>query len=281
MQRFTFGLAAALSIAMSCGGSNDGGPGKADTGGATTGGASGSGGSTGAATGGSTTGGSASGGTATGGSVTGGGNTGGSTTGGAPGGASPGAAGGSGGKGGNPTAGGGQGPGGAGRGGSSSGADFRLTSPDHAEGAKFDGKFTCNGGNLGAGVNPELDWSGAPDGTKSFAITFIDTTIGGDKPMGQHWAIWNIPATITMFPQGTKTLAGELANAKQSGAFLTPCAQSLVNGADDQYEFTIFALPTDTLTVSGTSVANARTALMSAKPLATATLHGHAGLKGK
>ena len=157
------------------------------------------------------------------------------------------------------------------------------------EGAKFAKAYTCDAmnGTFGAGVNPELDWSGAPAGTMSFAITFIDTTLGDTNSMGQHWAIWNIPATVMKFPQGTKMLSGDLAAAKQNGAFLTPCAQSLMNGMDDQYEFTVYALSTATLNITGTTVANALTALKAAAAatpstvLGKATLHGHAGLKGK
>jgi phosphatidylethanolamine-binding protein (PEBP) family uncharacterized protein len=138
---------------------------------------------------------------------------------------------------------------------------------------------------LGGGVNPELDWSGVPAGTKSLAITFIDTTLGDTNPLGQHWAIWNIAwnattGTPSMFPQGTKTLSGDFASAKQSGTFLAPCAQSLMNGMDDQYAFTIYALSSATLNVTGMSVANALTALKATTPLGTAVLHGHAGLKG-
>jgi phosphatidylethanolamine-binding protein (PEBP) family uncharacterized protein len=167
----------------------------------------------------------------------------------------------------------------------SSGGAFTLTSPNQADGAKFDGKYTCNGGALMTGVNPELDWAGVPAGTKSFAITFIDTTIGADKSMGQHWAIWNIPwdaatGKVAKFPEMTKTLSGDLANAKQSSAFFAPCAQSLMNNMDDNYEFTIYALSAD-LTFTGTSVANCLNALKMVTPLGTATLHGHAGLKGK
>ena len=143
--------------------------------------------------------------------------------------------------------------------------------------------FTCdmNNGTFGAGLLPTLNWSGVPAGTMSFAITFIDTTIGENSAMGQHWAIWNIPSTVSTIPQGTKTLTGDLATAKQNGAYLAPCAQSLVNNMDDNYEFTIYALSSATLNVSGMSVANALTALRAVQPLGTAKLRGHAGLKGK
>ena len=87
--------------------------------------------------------------------------------------------------------------------------------------------------------------------------------------------------------EGTKTLSGDLANAKQvaplnNGAFLAPCATSLKNNMDDQYEFTIYALTTPTLAITGTTVANALTALKAiSPPPPTAKLHGHAGLNGK
>jgi phosphatidylethanolamine-binding protein (PEBP) family uncharacterized protein len=189
----------------------------------------------------------------------------------------------------------GKGGGTAGSGGSSSGAAgtsggaFTLTSPDHADNAKFAKDFTCDmmNGTFGAGIIPELNWAGVPAGTKSFAMTFIDTTIGENSSMGQHWAIWNIPwnpstGKVSTIPKGTKALSGDLATAKQNGNYLAPCAQSLKNNMDDQYEFTIYALTTETLAITGTSVANALTALKAINPPPpTAKLHGHAGLKGK
>jgi phosphatidylethanolamine-binding protein (PEBP) family uncharacterized protein len=142
-------------------------------------------------------------------------------------------------------------------------------------------------GTFGAGIIPELNWAGVPAGTKSFAMTFIDTTIGENSSMGQHWAIWNIPwnpstGKVSTIPKGTKALSGDLATAKQNGNYLAPCAQSLKNNMDDQYEFTIYALTTETLAITGTSVANALTALKAINPPPpSAKLHGHAGLKGK
>jgi len=50
---------------------------------------------------------------------------------------------------------------------------------------------------------------------------------------------------------------------------------------DDQYEFTVYALSTATLNVSGTAVANALAAPKAITPLGMAKLHGHAGLKSK
>ena len=83
------------------------------------------------------------------------------------------------------------------------------------------------------------------------------------------------------FAEATTSLSGELATAKQSGKFFAPCAQSLKNNMDDEYEFTIYALSSETLNVSGMSVANCLSALKMVTPLGTAKLRGHAGLKGQ
>lgn len=168
--------------------------------------------------------------------------------------------------------------------GSTSGGTFTLTSPNHMDGAKFDPKYTCAAmdGQFGAGDIPELDWANVPAGTKSFAITFIDTTIGEDMQMGQHWAIWNIPASVMKIAEGMTMLSGDLASAKQARTYLAPCAVSVKNGMDDQYAFTIYALSTDTLTISGTSVDSAVKALKASTStiLGTAKLTGHAGVNG-
>jgi phosphatidylethanolamine-binding protein (PEBP) family uncharacterized protein len=162
-----------------------------------------------------------------------------------------------------------------------------LTSPDQSDGAKFAAAYTCaaNNGTFGAGVNPELDWTGAPAGTKSFAMTFIDTKLGESSAMGQHWAIWDIPPTVTQLPKGTTTLTGPLAGAKQTNKYLAPCPSG-----NDTYAFTLYALSEATLAVTGAEgsatsnsagVAKVLAALKALTPLGTAKLTGTSGPQGK
>lgn len=162
-----------------------------------------------------------------------------------------------------------------------------LTSPDQADGAHFSSMFTCaaNNGTFGSGVNPELDWDNVPAGTMSFAMTFIDTKLGANMATGQHWAIWDIPATVRQFPKATTTLTGDLAGAMQTNKYLAPCPSG-----NDTYEYTLYALSSATLSVTGASgsgtsnsagVAKVLAALATVTPLATATLHGTSMAMGK
>src|SRR3954470_22942082 len=49
-------------------------------------------------------------------------------------------------------------------------------------------------------ISPALSWSGAPNGTKSFALTIYDP----DAPTGSgswHWVVVNIPPGTTSLPK--------------------------------------------------------------------------------
>ncbi len=80
---------------------------------------------------------------------------------------------------------------------------FTVTSTTLTEGggtppAQMSGLFGVPGGE---DVSPQLSWSGAPEGTKSYAVTVYDP----DAPTQSgfwHWAIADIPATVTELPEG-------------------------------------------------------------------------------
>ena len=80
---------------------------------------------------------------------------------------------------------------------------FTLTSTSVRDGqplraAQLSGMF---GVPDGRDTSPQLSWSGAPDDTKSYAVTVYDP----DAPTGSgfwHWAVANVPATVTSLPEG-------------------------------------------------------------------------------
>ena len=64
--------------------------------------------------------------------------------------------------------------------------------------AQMSGMF---GVSEGRDASPQLSWSGAPDGTRSYAVTVYDP----DAPTMSgfwHWAVANIPADVISLPEG-------------------------------------------------------------------------------
>lgn len=82
-------------------------------------------------------------------------------------------------------------------------SSFTVTSTTVKEGqpfppAQMSAAFGVPGGK---DVSPQLAWSGAPPGTKSFAVTMYDP----DAPTQSgfwHWSVTNLPANVTSLPEG-------------------------------------------------------------------------------
>ena len=97
---------------------------------------------------------------------------------------------------------------------------FEVTSATAAEGrplplAQLSGAFGIPGGQ---DRSPDLTWSGAPEGTKSYAVTVFDA----DAPSMSgfwHWAVANIPATVTTLSAGA---GGADGSGLPAGAFPLP-----------------------------------------------------------
>jgi hypothetical protein len=76
-------------------------------------------------------------------------------------------------------------------------ADLRLRSPAFQGHKPIPSRYTSDGED----VAPPLEWSGVPDGTKSFAIVVHDP----DAPLVDgftHWVAYGIPGDATSLPEG-------------------------------------------------------------------------------
>ena len=157
---------------------------------------------------------------------------------------------------------------------------FVLTSSELAEGGTFLPKHTCQLAGFDNDESPPLAWSGAPEGTMSYAVTFIDRTLVKEgNVLGYHWAIWNIDASVTELPANLPsglTLTDPISATQSRNSYLGPCpyyGQDEPGGDPDVYEFTIYALPTESATISGMIDADMITTLEGAA-LGSATLTG-------
>lgn len=140
-------------------------------------------------------------------------------------------------------------------------AGFTLTSPDVRNGGAIAeshvfNSFGCNGSNQ----SPALSWSGAPAGTRSFAVTVYDP----DAPTGSgwwHWVVFNIPASVKQLPrnagdaQGQGLPAGSTQSRTDFGkpGYGGPCPPA--GDKPHRYQFTVYALKTDKLPLDETAPA--------------------------
>lgn len=140
---------------------------------------------------------------------------------------------------------------------------FTLTSPNFDFGAPLPDAYTCEGKPFGDGYSPELNWSGAPAATRSYALVFKDVTLLPEDLRGYHWAAWNIPVSVTGIPEhlgigdqpealegGSQFRAGPL----HDNEFFGPCPSwnTFCKGVErktDQYVFTLYAFDVEELEV--------------------------------
>jgi len=132
---------------------------------------------------------------------------------------------------------------------------FTLSSPDLAAGAAADPRFEFNGfGCSGQNQSPVLQWSGAPAGTKSFALTVYDP----DAPTGSgwwHWFVVDIAADTTQLaanagarggaelPKGARHVRNDY-GLSEFGGFCPPPGDK-----PHRYIFTLHALSVEKLEI--------------------------------
>ncbi|MFD9071353.1 YbhB/YbcL family Raf kinase inhibitor-like protein [Streptomyces lasiicapitis] len=99
-------------------------------------------------------------------------------------------------------------------------ASFTVTSTTVIDGAPWSPEQLSgiSGVPGGKDLSPQLSWSGAPEGTKSYAVTVYDA----DAPTGSgfwHWAVADLPAAVTELPEGAGDDTG---SGLPEGAFQLP-----------------------------------------------------------
>jgi Raf kinase inhibitor-like YbhB/YbcL family protein len=184
--------------------------------------------------------------------------------------------------------------------GAARGADFVLTSPDLKEGGAIKAEQVFNRyGCTGENVSPELSWSGAPAGAKSFALTMYDPDVNGrwwhrvknlalavydpdasTRDGWLHWVIVNISANVTSLPKNAGNVgaglapAGSIQTRTRSGVlgWGGPCPPQ--GDKPHHYIFTLFALDLDKLPVNETTSAIAVGFNLHHHTLGKATLTG-------
>ena len=131
-------------------------------------------------------------------------------------------------------------------------APFTLTSTTFKDGTLMPAKVANvsnpampNPNCVGQNVSPELTWSGAPEGTKSFALTMVDPEGRGGLGVF-HWVAYGIPANVNSFAEGEvskptdKYVGGK--STQGVGNYSGPCTPP---GSPHHYTFKIIATDLD------------------------------------
>lgn len=119
-------------------------------------------------------------------------------------------------------------------------AGLTITIPAFPSGGAIPAKYACTA-NAEDSPSPAIQWSGAPAGTKSFALILHDV----DTPIDfLHWAIFNIPGSAAGLPENVPDNAAlkdgsvQLRNSNGSFGYFNPCPP----GGRHRYRFDVFAL---------------------------------------
>jgi Raf kinase inhibitor-like YbhB/YbcL family protein len=123
----------------------------------------------------------------------------------------------------------------------------------------------------GTNVAPALAWTGAPPAAKSFAVTLFDPDGHGGQGWW-HWVAYDIPAGTTALPRGGALPAGAQAGRNDFGHKEFDGACPPQGSGMHHYQFTVWAMPTPTLTVDPGATGEAIAPYLKAHALASAML---------
>ncbi len=151
-------------------------------------------------------------------------------------------------------------------------ASFEVSSTDVTDGQPLADAQVADLGN----TSPQLSWSGAPEGTRSYVVTCFDPD--APTPSGfWHWALVDLPAEVTSLETGAAAgplPAGAFHLRHDGGAAGFMGAAPPAGDHPHRYFFVVHAVGEETLGID----ADASNAVMSFnlafKTLGRAILHG-------
>lgn len=127
-----------------------------------------------------------------------------------------------------------------------------LRSPAFADGEHIPDRYAHSHGNL----SPPLEWLGAPEDTRSFALIVEDP----DAPRGtfRHWAAYDIPPDRTRLEEGAGRRGGELRQgANDFGDVGYDGPEPPKGHGPHHYQFRLAALDIDHLNIEPRQTAKA------------------------
>src|SRR5262249_35827850 len=116
-----------------------------------------------------------------------------------------------------------------------------LKSSAFAVGGAMPGDFTCDG----AAVSPPLTWSGAPQGTRAFALVEEDADAASASEPFTQWLIYNLPVRVRQLEKGVEarpllTNGGQQGlNSNKTIGYTGPCPDK--GAPPHHYSFQLFA----------------------------------------
>jgi len=117
-------------------------------------------------------------------------------------------------------------------------------------------------------VSPELSWQNVPVGTKSFALSVVDTSLKPNYYV--HWLVADIGADIPSLEEGAGGSTRMPAGSKE----LKPYEGPFPPAGTHNYEFTLYALSTDKLGLRSNASLDEFDMAVKPRALATAKLVG-------
>ncbi len=127
------------------------------------------------------------------------------------------------------------------------------------------GELAQRYGKRSENISPQLSWDGVPDGTRSFALSFVDV-----HPIARgfvHWLLVDLDSATRELPEGAA--GGGLPRGARE---LVPYAGPFPPSGTHEYVFTLYALSEDRAPVRGKPGAEEFAKALAPVSLASATL---------